>query len=83
MKTIEYSKQARKFLDRQTEATRERIITAINGIPERKGDIKRMEGGTGWRLRVGSYRVLFDENGYIIFISRIKTRGDAYKGGKH
>ncbi len=82
MKTIEYSKQARKFLDKQTETVRERIISAIKGIPERKGDIKRMEGLSSWRLRVGSYRVLFNDDGYIIFIFRIGPRGDVYKGGK-
>ena len=82
MRIIEYSKQAQKFLDKQTKTVRERIINAINGIPEGKGDIKPMEGGPGWRLRVGSYRVLFNDDGYILFIIRIRPRGDVYKGGK-
>ena len=82
MKSIEYSKQARKFLLAQEKQVRERIISAIDGIPEGKGDIKKMEGAPGWRLRVGIYRVIFDDLGNIIFIYRIKTRGDVYKGGR-
>lgn len=32
-----------------------------------------------YRLRVGDYRIIFDENDTIIHIYRIATRGDAYK----
>lgn len=81
-KEIEYSKQAEKFLNKQTKAVRERIIKAIDGLLEWKGDIKPMEGEPGWRLRVGDYRVIFDDLGFVLFIYRIKTRGDVYKGGR-
>lgn len=82
MKVIEYSKQAQKFLMKQNAQTRERIISAIEKIPEGKGDIKKMKGQPGWRLRVGIYRVIFDDLGNVILIYRIKTRGDVYKGGQ-
>ena len=55
---IKYSKQAAKFLDRQNKLVRERIIRAINKIPE--GNIVKLQGRNGYRLRVGSYRVIFD-----------------------
>ena len=76
---IEYSKQAEKFLDRQNKLVRERIIRAINKIPE--GDIVKLQGRNGYRLRVGSYRVIFDSEGRVIFIEKIDKRGDVYKGG--
>ncbi|MBR4197029.1 MAG: type II toxin-antitoxin system RelE/ParE family toxin [Synergistaceae bacterium] len=82
MKVIEYSKQAQKFLMKQNAQTRERIISAIEKIPEGKGDIKKMEGQPGWRLRVGIYRVIFDDLGNVILIYRIKPRGEVYKGGE-
>lgn len=81
MKPISYSNQARKFLDSQTKSVRERIINAIEGIFEGKGDIKKLQGREGKRLRVGIYRVIFDDSGLILYVYRIKTRGDAYKGG--
>ena len=57
---------------------RERIITAINKIPA--GNIKKLQGRNGFRLRIGKYRVIFDDNGRVVFIERIDTRGDVYKG---
>lgn len=81
MRIIRYSNQAMKFLERQTAANRQRIMTAINKLPF-VGDIKPMNGEEGWRLRVGNFRVLYDDDGNIISIHRIKTRGDVYKGGK-
>ena len=82
MKPISYSHQARKFLDSQTKDVRERIINAIEGIFEGKGDIKKLKGREGKRLRVGIYRVIFDDSGLVLYVYRIKTRGDVYKGGK-
>ncbi len=74
-----YSKQAQKFLDRQTEENRERIISAIENLPA--GDVRKLAGREGYRLRVGSYRVIFDREGHVIYIMRIDNRGDVYKGG--
>ena len=81
MKSVQYSNQAIKFLEKQTLAVRQRIINAINKLPD-QGDIKQMQGEDSKRLRVGDYRVIFDDEGDIIYIHRIKTRGDVYKGGK-
>jgi len=75
---IEYSKQALKFLLKQNLLVRERIIAAINKIPA--GNIKKLQGRNGFRLRIGKYRVIFDDNGRVVFIERIGTRGDVYIG---
>ncbi len=76
---INYSKKAIKFLKKQDKSTQLRIVTAISKLPT-SGDIKRLQGTKGYRLRVGDYRVLFDVNGLIIDIIEIGPRGQIYKG---
>ena len=74
---IQYSKQALKFLLRQNKPTQERLITAIKKLPE--GDVKKMQGLSLYRLRVGDFRILFARNGQIINIEKIDNRGQIYK----
>lgn len=74
---IQYSKQAIKFLCKQDKATRIRIVNAINTLPS--GDVKKLQGVPGYRLRVGDYRIIFDRKGDIIMIEKIDNRGQAYK----
>ena len=74
---INYSKQAVKFLSKQDKPTRIRIIEAIKGLPE--GDVKKLQGQHGYRLRVGDYRVIFDKTGDILYIEKINNRGQIYK----
>lgn len=73
---ISYSKQAEKFLKKQTPATRDRIRTAIHNLP--RGDVKKLQGRNGYRLRVGDYRIIFDKNGNVLYIERIDNRGQVY-----
>ncbi len=44
-------------------------------------DISKLAGSIYWRLRVGSWRVIYDRQDAlrIIAIEKIKPRGDAYK----
>ncbi len=74
---IKYSKQADKFLSKQTEKTQNRIRKAINSIP--RGDIVKVQGTKYLRLKVGSFRVIFDNDGNVIYIVRIDNRGSVYK----
>ena len=76
---IIYSKKAVKFLKKQDKPTQKRIVTAISKLPL-EGDIKKLQGVEGYRLRVGNFRVLFDVNGVIIDIIDIGNRGQIYKG---
>ena len=76
---IHYCKPAIKFLKRQDKPTQKRLITAIERLPY-EGDIKKLQGTDGYRLRVGTYRVLFDVNGLILDIIDIGNRGQIYKG---
>lgn len=74
---IHYSKQAEKFLKKQDSTTRNRIRSAIQNLPS--GDVKKLQGMNGYRLRVGNYRIIFDRNGNILYIERIDNRGQIYK----
>lgn len=74
---IIYSKQAIKFLKKQDTESRKRIVSAIDALP--CGDVKKLQGESGYRLRVGDYRVIFDRYGKIIYIEKIDNRGQVYK----
>lgn len=74
---IIYSKKAKKFLDKQDISSRNRIVKAIEKLPI--GDVKKLHGLNGYRLRVGSFRILFDRDGNIIDIVDIDNRGQIYK----
>ncbi|MCD8053495.1 MAG: type II toxin-antitoxin system RelE/ParE family toxin [Lachnospiraceae bacterium] len=76
---IIYSKKAAKFLRKQGKPTQRRIVEAISKLPL-EGDIKKLQGTDGYRLRVGDYRILFDVNGLVIDIINIGNRGQIYKG---
>lgn len=76
---IKYSKQSIKFLAKQDIPTKKRIVTAINRLPSGYGDIKKLRGQDGYRLRVGDFRIIFDESGNILYIEKIESRGQVYK----
>ncbi len=74
---IAYSKQAIKFLKKQDVPTRKRIITAIENLPY--GDVVKLQNRSGYRLRVGDYRVIFDKDGNVVLVEKIDNRGQVYK----
>lgn len=78
---IVIEKPALKFLQKQPQAQRERLLRAIQGLPE-NGDIKPMSGYEDlYRLRVGTYRVLYSIEDALLIV-RVLTagnRGDVYK----
>ena len=74
-------KPALKFLQKQPKAQQERLLRAIQGLPD-AGDIRPMSGHENlYRLRVGSYRVLYSVDGelLIVHVLTIGNRGDVYK----
>jgi len=73
-----YSKQAESYLEKQSSKQVTRIKSAIRGLPA--GDVKKLQGiKNGYRLRVGSVRVLFEKEGNKIHVIAIDNRGDVYK----
>ena len=73
-----YSRNAEKYLDSQTNTVRKRIMDAIDDLPD--GNIKKLQGREGYRLTIGGFRVLFDYiDDSVIDIIAIGPRGDIYK----
>ena len=63
MKTIILTVAAARDLDGLVKAAREQVqdglvLYATTG----QGDVKRLQGREGYRLRIGRYRVIFDED---------------------
>ena len=75
-------KSAAKYLEKINEPLKSRISKAIKNIEVNIGDIKKLNGRQGYRLRVGGYRILFDydDDKKCIVIYKIAQRGQAYKG---
>ena len=74
----QYSRNAEKYLDAQTKSVQRRIMDAVDKLP--KGDVSKLQGREGYRLTVGSFRVLFDYlDDNIIDVIAIGPRGDIYK----
>jgi mRNA interferase RelE/StbE len=75
---IDYSKQADRYLEKQTAQQSARIRHAIDDLPA--GDVKKLKGIiNGYRLRIGSVRILFEKEGNKIDIVKTDNRGDVYK----
>ncbi len=74
--TIAFTNAAKKSLKRLPRDHSQRILTAIEKLPG--GDVKRLQGRDGYRLRVGDWRVLFTMDGTAITIIDIGPRGGIY-----
>lgn len=78
---IVIEKPALKFLQKQPLPQRERLLKAIQGLPD-VGDIKPMAGHENlFRMRVGTYRVLYsiEHDVLIVRVLNAGNRGDVYK----
>jgi mRNA interferase RelE/StbE len=77
-------REAAKYLAGLDKPTRTKIKKALEGLIKNppEGDIAPMQGREGlFRLRVGSYRLVFQvkEEEQIIIVAAIGPRGDIYK----
>lgn len=77
MKTIIFTHAAARDLDRLLAPARAAVeIALIRYAVSGEGDVKLLQGRDGYRLRVGDYRVLFDEDGttvLAVYIGRRET----------
>lgn len=78
-----------KYLSRLNEPDKGHIEAALDGLEKDPpvGDIRPFEGSPGmFRLKIGSYRILFRYRENDIFVTHIDPRGQVYskknKGGK-
>ena len=72
--------QAVKAIRKMPRAERDRVRTALN--PDSADlDVRRLHCRTGYRLRVGDRRLIFerDDAARTIDVLRIGSRGDVYK----
>jgi mRNA interferase RelE/StbE len=83
--TVIIHRAARNALKRLDRPVRQRIaeqIQALGDDPDNPAlDVKPLAGRSGYRMRVGGWRILFtrDDEIRVIAIEQIKPRGDAYK----
>jgi mRNA interferase RelE/StbE len=83
--TVVIKRQARKKLQSLPREERTRLAEKINLLGQNPDnpelDAKPLTGTSLYRLRVGSWRVIYDRQDAvkIIAIEKIKPRGDAYK----
>jgi mRNA interferase RelE/StbE len=75
VKTIVFTHQAAKDLDLLPEGDRHSVLEGLNRYAVTgTGDVKRLQGRDGYRLRVGAYRVLFAQDAVTILAIYIGRR---------
>lgn len=80
MYQIIIKKKAKKFIDRLPANERQRVVSAIERLPDGE-DIKRLKGHADLlRLRVGAYRILYtvDNGALIVYVIGAGNRGQIY-----
>lgn len=77
---IELKPRAIKDLKSIDATERRKVVSRMEALEnDLAGDVKRLTNFTPeYRLRVGSYRVLFEVEGDRVVIYRIRHRKDAY-----
>ncbi|WP_316176508.1 MULTISPECIES: plasmid stabilization protein [unclassified Bradyrhizobium] len=75
MKTIVLTHSAAKDLDALPQDAREQVTEGLNGYAMTgQGDVKKLSGREGYRLRIGAYRVIFAEDATTILAIYIGRR---------
>jgi mRNA interferase RelE/StbE len=75
MKTIVLTRNAARDLDAIPAQPRHSIAEALAAYAvEGSGDVKKLSGRDGYRLRVGDHRVIFDDDGATILAVYIGRR---------
>ncbi len=75
MKTIILSAAAAKDFDALPREGRDQVETGLSRYAVTgQGDVKALQGRDGYRLRIGQYRVLFDQDATTILAIYIGRR---------
>jgi len=79
--TLHFKPRVEKDMRALSREDRERVLTAIERLSvDLQGDVKQLTDFTPeYRLRVGSYRVLFEIVDSTIVIYRVLHRREAYR----
>ena len=85
MYQLKYRRQARNYLARLPIKIKSKIVDKLHEIKENPDDpnldVDKIIGKSGYRLRVGQYRIIYTRhrNELIIEVVKIRPRGDIYK----
>ena len=85
MYQLKYRRQARNYLARLPIKIKSRIVDTLHEIKENPDDpnldVDKLKGKSGYRLRVGQYRIIYTRHRdqLIIEVVKIRPRGDIYK----
>ena len=81
--SIEILRSAKKYLSKIPRQNQDRIISAINSLADtpRPNGCKKLSGRPAWRIRIGSYRVIYEvqDDKLIITVIHIGHRKEVYK----
>lgn len=82
-KRIAYSKQAIKTLSKipanESARIRSKLRQYAENPPSQANNVKKLQGRDAYRLRVGDWRVIFDEHDVVIEVIKIGARGSVYE----
>ena len=85
MYQLKYRRQARNYLARLPIKIKSKIVDKLHEIKENPDDpnldVNKIKGKSGYRLRVGQYRIIYTRHRdeLIIEVVKIRPRGDIYK----
>ena len=80
MKPILWTRSARRQWRKLPGEAQTRIAKALNAYAEKaSGDVRKMVGEDGARLRIGDYRIIFTESEAAIEIRAVGHRKDIYR----
>jgi len=80
---LEILRAAQKQLAQITPVDRDRIVAAIKDLADapRPAGCKKLSGRPGWRIRIGSYRVIYEvhDDKLLILVVTIGHRREIYR----
>ncbi|UOM37177.1 type II toxin-antitoxin system RelE/ParE family toxin [Acuticoccus sp. I52.16.1] len=83
MKTVTYLRDARRTLGRMPRTDRERIVAKIEQYARDPAslanNVRTLTGTAFLRLRVGDWRVIMSDEGEVLIIVKVGSRGSVYE----
>jgi len=79
MKTVSFTRSAAADL-RTYRSDAKRIVSKIERYAQTgAGDVTQLVSSTAFRLRIGTFRAIFEETETEVIVTKIAPRGDVYE----